>query len=316
MKMKSKLFSLNAKLALAVLAVSSMFASCYDSENGDVTKPYTPQPAAYYVAGTITDLETGEALEATVKVNGHEVEVNDGSYNSVVGESSVAKEGSNTVEVTCEGYVSVTRNVEIPKVEAGQSYVAAVNVAMSKIKDPVEPTLEVNVDVKSTWKSVDHVINSTTGENQDLQLDLIAEDEPFTVDFLNFEVEVGANLIKQTPAADQLSAEFAAWIENYIGEQEGQLEKSTVTVPYVFTIPTWNWLKAIHVLYVYGQRVYTFTTNGENPETCEVVINRINSHQFSAEFELNHNFSHSHGHGHGHGDGNVNAGGGILTPEM
>ena len=38
--MKSKFFSLNAKLALAVLAVGTMFTGCYDSENGDVNKPY------------------------------------------------------------------------------------------------------------------------------------------------------------------------------------------------------------------------------------------------------------------------------------
>ena len=43
--MKSKFFSLNAKLALAVLAVGTMFTGCYDSENGDVNKPYVaPDP--------------------------------------------------------------------------------------------------------------------------------------------------------------------------------------------------------------------------------------------------------------------------------
>lgn len=311
MKMKSKLFSLNAKLALAVLAVSTMFASCYDSENGDVTKPYTPLPAAYYVAGTITDLETGEALnDVSVSVNGADPKEFNGYY------SSVAKEGLNTITFELAGYNTVTREVDIEKISDGQSFTAVVSVAMSKIKDPVEPELEVSVNMKSTWNSLDNVINSTTGENQDLQLDLIAEDEPFTVDNLKFQVEVGANKISQTPAEGQISEEFAAWINKYIGEQEGALAEATISVPYVFTIPTWNWLKAIHVLYVYENRVYTFTTNGENPENCVVEINRISSHQFSAEFELNHNFSHSHGHGHGHGDGNVNAGGGILTPEM
>ena len=42
MKMKSKFFGLSAKLALAVLAVGTTLTSCYDSENGDVNKPYTP----------------------------------------------------------------------------------------------------------------------------------------------------------------------------------------------------------------------------------------------------------------------------------
>ena len=48
-----------------------MFTGCYDSENGDVNKPYEPLPAAYYVAGTVTYVETGEPVtDATITVNG------------------------------------------------------------------------------------------------------------------------------------------------------------------------------------------------------------------------------------------------------
>ena len=47
MNMKSKFFGLNSKLALAVLAVGTMFTACYDSGNGEVVKPKELRPAAY-----------------------------------------------------------------------------------------------------------------------------------------------------------------------------------------------------------------------------------------------------------------------------
>lgn len=71
MKMKSKFFGFTAKLAMAILAVGTMFTSCYDSENGDVTKPYVAPDPVYLISGTITDVETGAAItDATITVNG------------------------------------------------------------------------------------------------------------------------------------------------------------------------------------------------------------------------------------------------------
>ena len=71
MKMKSKFFGLNAKLALAVLAVGTMFTSCYDSENGDVTQPYQAPDAVYTFTGTVTSQLTGKGVAgATVTFSG------------------------------------------------------------------------------------------------------------------------------------------------------------------------------------------------------------------------------------------------------
>ena len=39
MKVKSKFFSLNAKLALMLVAICGMFASCYEKEEIDVPTP-------------------------------------------------------------------------------------------------------------------------------------------------------------------------------------------------------------------------------------------------------------------------------------
>lgn len=295
MKMKSKLFSLNAKLALAVLAVSTMFASCYDSENGDVTKPYTPLPAAYYVVGSVTDLETGNALQANVKVNGVDASVVDGNY------TAEAVAGVNTVEVSCADYVSVTRKVNIPTVQAGQSYTAVVSVAM--VKESSE--LDVDVTLVSSVPTTE-IVTKTSQEN--IGLDLIAEDEPATFT-RNFEVESGSVLKEKTPAP---SEELDAYIAEYLAENFGKFNPTNKVVPYTFTIPTWNWLKAVNIEYSYIKTVYNFKSENEE---CKVTLHTIAGYMFSAEFEPNHNFSHSHGHGHGHGD-DINAGGGILTPEM
>lgn len=296
MKMKSKLFSLiNAKLALAVLAVGTLFTSCYDSENGDVTKPYTPQPAAYFVAGTITDFETGMPLAATVKVNGAAATVLDGNY------TATAIAGENTVEVSCTDYQTVTRRVKIPTVADGQSYTAVVSVAM--VKESSE--LEVEVSLVSSVPTTE-VIAVTSEDN--IGLDLIAEDEPVTFT-RNFIVDAGSSLYEKTPTP---SEEMDAYINGYLAENFGEFNATTKVIPYTFTIPTWNWLKAVNIEYTYIKTVYNFKSENEE---CKVTLRTIAGYMFSTEFVPNHNFSHSHGHGHGHGD-DINAGGGILTPEM
>ena len=106
MKMKSIFSSLNAKLALAVLAVGTMFASCYDSENGDVTVTPTPEPK-YVISGNITDGATGKAITtAVVTINDEPVDATKGyiykEYNAA---------GEYTVSVAAEGYKDVTRTI-------------------------------------------------------------------------------------------------------------------------------------------------------------------------------------------------------------
>ena len=109
------------------------------------------------------------------------------------------------------------------------------------------------------------------------------------------------------------SEEMLAYVQNYLGENYGQSEVETITVPYTFQIPSWNALDYVSITYMYVTTTYTFTSS-EN-ETCVVNVNGITGYAFGTAFIPNHNYSHSHGHGHGHGD-NINAGGGILTPEM
>lgn len=113
--MKSIFSSLNAKLALAVLAVGTMFASCYDSENGDVTVNVKPDPAKYYIAGNVTNAETGEKLEgATITMNGERVTYTGSSFNI-----EVAGGTSYEFVVDLDGYYTATRTIYMPTIADG-----------------------------------------------------------------------------------------------------------------------------------------------------------------------------------------------------
>ena len=85
MKMKSKLFGLGAKMALALLAVGMTVTSCYDSENVDIIQPDQPVAPKYYIAGNITDAETGDIVtNATVTIDGTAVTLTNGAFNQEV----------------------------------------------------------------------------------------------------------------------------------------------------------------------------------------------------------------------------------------
>ena len=125
MKMKSIFSSLNAKLALAVLAVGTMFASCYDSENGDVTVTPKPDPAKYVIAGNLTDAATSAAVSpatttVVVTIDGTEVTVNNDGY--FVKEDGLAS-GSHVVKVSASGYDDAVRTIYLPEAaDGGISY--------------------------------------------------------------------------------------------------------------------------------------------------------------------------------------------------
>ena len=203
--MKSKFFSLNAKLALAVLAVGTMFTGCYDSENGDVNKPYVAPDPVYYVAGTVTDLETGEALAATVSVDGKTATAVGGNY------SIKTTAGDNkTVTVTMAGYQDVTRTINIPTVGKGETYTAVVDVAM--VKNPSE--LDVDVVVSKTSAKQD--ITLTPDADKNLGLDLTADDN-------SAEFERTFNVVRGYAIQGEISAspELTEYIEQFLGENVG-----------------------------------------------------------------------------------------------
>ena len=302
--MKSKFFSLNAKLALAVLAVGTMFTGCYDSENGDVNKPYVAPDPVYYIAGTVTDLESGAPLAATVAVTGENRSTDTDAAGSYRLETTA---GSKEVVVTVTGaeaaeYTPVTRIVDIPTVDAGESYTAVVNVALSK-----DAYSDKDVDVTVSIVKDQEIVRLTAAEN--VGLDLTADDDAAEFE-RTFEVVRGYAVMNQYTASDKLNA----YIEKYLGENVGQYggfkyELDTQTI----SLKPWDCLVAVSYIYNLDEKTYTFTTDEEE---VIVEVRGVAGYTFgNIETQPNHNFTHSHGHGHG-AEGSLNAGGGILTPEM
>ena len=297
--MKSKIFGLNAKLALAVLAVSTMFASCYDSENGDVPQPYEPEPAAYYVAGTITDLETGAPLAATISVDGQTATATaDGGAYSI---KLTAPGDGKVLTVEMDGYVAASRTFNVPTMQDGQVYTAVVNVAMSKSTSDLDVKVElINLPSEETRRF-------TSAEYPGL--DLIGEDEGLKID-RTFEVVYGFT----EPNLDGVSEGLATYINQYLGEQLGIFgEARLMEVKQEINLRPWMALVAVNLDYDLNEITYLFTP--ADGEAVEVTVKGVTGYKFSVEETDNHNYVYSHGHGHDHGD-NINAGGGILTPEM
>lgn len=299
MNMKSKFFGLNAKLALAVLAVGTMFTGCYDSENGDVVKPYEPADPVYYVAGTITDAETGAPLNAEVTVNGVSATITDGNY------SAKGQVGENTVSVKMAGYnndEAVERKVKIDAVAAGQAYTAVVNVALTKNPSDLDVTVQVlNMQASKANKRL------TSAENPGL--DLIGEDEGLKIN-RTFEVVYGFT----EPNLEGVSEDLAAYINQYLGQMLGVFgEARKMEVDYEINLYPWTALVAVNLDYDLNEITYLFTP--AEGEAATVTVKGVTGYKFSIEATDNHNYSYSHGHGHGHGD-NINAGGGIITPEL
>lgn len=298
MKMKSKFLGATAKLAIAILAVGTMFTSCYDSENGDVTKPYVAPDPVYTISGTVTDALTNQILaSATITVNGASATNTDGTY-TVKG-----KAGENTVVVSAAGYGTVTRNVTIATLEKGEASTTVVNVALTK-----EGAININ-DVEITYSSAPTIKSDVLKAEENVGLDLTA-DENSAVFERKFDITVGAELDKD------LATVFAGapsglldYVKSYLGTIIGQFgEKKVVPAPYTIVIPPNYCVTSVTITYngvvtdytvKYDNKTYTFTLTG------------LKSYSFSTQFLPNHGFSHSHGHGHDHG-GNLNAGGGIF----
>lgn len=135
MKMKSNFFGNSVKLALATLAVcGTMFTSCYESDDADkINIPGTEielDDPRYYVAGTISDASTGQAIKATVTVGSEAV----GEVSSFMKEVSFTS-NEITVTATAAGYAKVEKKVRLAQASAGATYVADASIAMVTLEN-------------------------------------------------------------------------------------------------------------------------------------------------------------------------------------
>lgn len=325
MKMKSKFFGLNAKLALAVLAVGTMFTSCYDSENGDVTKPYVAPDAVYSFQGVVTNNITGEGVEGatiafTGAVTGTATTDAWGNYELTV----TQKDGvAGTVNMAVSGadFEATTATVEIEKIGNGQSIVYFKNIVVNYTSYLPEG---VKINTSNNSSSTEQIIQGEDAEGEGYipELDVINNtNEPMIVTY-NFEVMSGSRISEDLEnvmgagvigadtrvVPDEAKADIKAWIVNDLG-MEPTAEFGTRLYQASFTIPALQALKYVSVSYTIENQNYNYSYG---TESGRVVTQTVLSVMFNANMV---SVGHYHGHGHGHGNGE-NAGGGIILPEL
>ena len=143
MKVKSKFFSLNAKLALMLVAICGMFASCYEKEEIDVPTPSTT-PAKYYVKGIVTDATTGAVMTAFT-VNGQ-------SFTPANGEYSLQLEatGVQTITIKADNYITLSKSIDVKALPNGETGTYVVDAALEPvaidIPDPEYMTNQYNIN--------------------------------------------------------------------------------------------------------------------------------------------------------------------------
>ena len=323
--MKSKFFGLNAKLALAVLAVGTMFTSCYDSENGDVTKPYVAPDAVYSFQGVVTNNITGEGVEGatiafTGAVTGTATTDAWGNYELTV----TQKDGvAGTVNMAVSGadFEATTATVEIEKIGNGQSIVYFKNIVVNYTSYLPEG---VKINTSNNSSSTEQIIQGEDAEGEGYipELDVINNtNEPMIVTY-NFEVMSGSRISEDLEnvmgagvigadtrvVPDKAKADIKAWIVNDLG-MEPTAEFGTRLYQASFTIPALQALKYVSVSYTIENQNYNYSYG---TESGRVVTQTVLSVMFNANMV---SVGHYHGHGHGHGNGE-NAGGGIILPEL
>lgn len=314
MKMKSKFFGFTAKLAMAILAVGTMFTSCYDSENGDVSKPYKAPDAVYTFVVTVSNGITGKPVEgATVTADSTACAgVGNGVYQAVVTNDQTGTKMPSTVTVSVAAgsdYEAATATVNVATIENGQAITCYANIIVNPTKyEPEGLKVETSSNLASETGSFtgDKTLEGDNVEYVE-NMDIInSSDDPMQVT-KNIKVFIGAKYV-QEPAQTK-AIDVIAELKKYIESVEGTVgtDFSTEVRPYSFLLPAKSALQKISVQYMYDDKTFNFTYNGVS---YVAKTRRVVSVIFSNTPVLTEMY-HGHGHGHGHG-GDLNAGGGIF----
>ena len=321
MKMKSKFFGLNAKLALAVLAVGTMFTSCYDSENGDVTQPYQAPDAVYTFTGTVTSQLTGKGVDgATVTFSGAVTgTVNTdatGTYQFTTTTVDAGKPAVN-IEVSGKDFEKVSTTVAgFKQIEKGQSVILFTNVMVQlDIFEEEGLEFEASVGLEDNEESV--ISSNKDSEDYDEGID-VANNTGITQKYtLTVTVKNGMKVTKDDNniygyGVRALPDGMKEAVKKRIDAALGRTPSAEFgTIDKVQDIYLENGWAIGSVSIQYGIQTLNFDYEYDT-ESGNVQVQRIVSVLIDPELVP---FEYFHGHSHGHGD-DWNAGGGITDPEL
>lgn len=320
--MKSLFSGLSAKLALAVLAVGTMFTSCYDSENGDVTIP-RPEPAKYYIDGHLTT-DGGQELPADVSVTisgyTNSISVTNGSFSVEVGAA-----GTYTVSVVADGYKDATRTIVLHESTVGGVVVGNADFILYGVgeNDLLTPDNPANPVVDATKEQAEEVLALVSDDIKAFATNLGLENVTITVD------ENGNTLMSGVgnPTDAPVNAPYTVQIPKFNGfastiDQnadnlwtkaitQGQIWNASaardLNMPYGLTQTSINYtFKAIP-----GQSLGTYTVNifFENKALSYNGVEGITMYQSSYEVIYSYISHDGHDAHNNHGDSNGSGGG-------
>ena len=292
-----------------------MFTSCYDSENGDVSKPYKAPDAVYTFVVTVSNGITGKPVEGATVTAGSTAcaGVGNGVYQAVVTNDQTGTKMPSTVTVSvaavANAYEAATATVNVATIENGQAITCYANIIVNPTKyEPEGLKVETSSNLASETGSFtgDKTLEGDNVEYVE-NMDIInSSDDPMQVT-KNIKVFIGAKYV-QEPAQTK-AIDVIAELKKYIESVEGTVgtDFSTEVRPYSFLLPAKSALQKISVQYMYDDKTFNFTYNGVS---YVAKTRRVVSVIFSNTPVLTEMY-HGHGHGHGHG-GDLNAGGGIF----
>ena len=299
------------KMTLAALAVVS-FASCYDSEGGDVIIPNSttvdwPAPV-YVVNGTVTNFDNGAVMSGvniTGLMVGHTTDAN-GDFSA-----TLTAPFNGEVVFTKDGFFKTTRTLKMATLKTGNA-VYNMNVQMVSLDSP---------NVESALKESDVTIEEWPGEAiASTAADLAAIEELYDFSFTNtsdkpkaltfsasmLTEELPYGVVAAPAKTDEEGLElFIKWVSMSYGNDpfEGYGVYSgllTVTVPALYQVT-----KIIATPVKVSKTLIFPLSDGDFEQPVEMVEN------YNVTVE-GVDLSHDHGHGHGT---DTNAGGGETGGE-
>ena len=296
------------KMTLAALAVVS-FASCYDSEGGDVIIPNQTSvvwPAPVYVVnGTVTNAQTGLVFSG-VKVGG----VLPATTTDSNGQFSVTLSSpvNGNVEFTADGYFKTLRTLNVAKLETGSAVynVDAVMYSTNNIWGIREALREKDVEVEVVTAEAKDATAAQLAAIEDIYGDIFTNNSDvakvYDIPANKFAAQKYGMLAVTAKSFEEDGKaalyQLGMWLYDLdpFGGKWG-----TYTGTYAVQVPAQSIVNGITITPIKVTKTIVIPfEEGDYEQVVEVI------EDYKVEVKAE-SISHDHGHGHGNGNG---AGGG------
>ena len=305
--MKKKIFlsGVNAKLALAAVALTSvMFTSC-EKEEFNVA-PVELDPASATVAITVYDLSDGSIINgASITENGAAITSN--PFVIEAGSDGKIAAATRTFAATKDEYLSGEGQATVPALNKGQFALIPVsiflqqelNAAEDVVVDQDEETITPS-EVEGEQKGGEN----TSSKEKEMDLPYTAKVGQEVTNIAAVNASIDAMPITRGLSDDEVKKVLKALVKSYSPGITDVTYTKKVTVP-AYTIVT---LKTT-TEYETSDNTISTVVDGKLYTIPNVKIKKVVKTVVDPVFT-----STEHGHGHGHGNGN-NAGGGDGAAE-